>query len=53
MGKWICMACGYTYDASLGIPDSGIKAGTSFDKLPNDWICPICGAQKTAFENVK
>jgi rubredoxin len=52
MDKWVCMACGYTYDSSLGIPDGNIKAGTSFEQLPEDWVCPVCGAQKNAFENV-
>jgi len=38
------------YDPEKGDPDSGIKAGTSFEDLPDDWVCPICGASKEAFE---
>ncbi|MDR0890561.1 MAG: rubredoxin [Endomicrobium sp.] len=53
MEKWICMACGYTYDSQFGIPESGIAAQTKFEQLPNDWVCPICGASKNAFEKVE
>ena len=50
MGKYVCTVCGYVYDPALGDPDSGIKAGTSFDDLPDDWVCPVCGAGKDQFE---
>jgi rubredoxin len=51
--KWRCMVCGYIYDPEVGDPDSGIPAGTSFEELPEDWICPICGASKDLFERVE
>jgi len=44
--KYICTICNYTYDPVLGDPDSGVPAGTPFDKLPEPWVCPICGAAK-------
>jgi len=44
--KHICTICNYTYDPVLGDPDSGVPAGTPFDKLPETWVCPICGAAK-------
>lgn len=50
MDKYICKVCGYIYDPEVGDPDSGIKPGTSFETLPDDWVCPICGAGKDQFE---
>jgi len=41
--------CGYVYDPALGDPENGIKAGTSFESLPEDWVCPLCGASKADF----
>jgi flavin reductase (DIM6/NTAB) family NADH-FMN oxidoreductase RutF/rubredoxin len=49
-GKYHCKVCGYVYDPENGDPDSGIKPGTSFDALPDTWVCPICGAPKSEFE---
>lgn len=49
MKKYICSACGYVYDPEQGDPDSGIKAGTPFEELPDDWVCPACGAPKSMF----
>ncbi len=51
MQKYKCTVCGYVYDPEKGDPDSGIKPGTTFDKLPDDWVCPVCGADKSLFEN--
>lgn len=50
MEKYKCQVCGYVYDPKDGDPDSGVKPGTSFDQIPEDWVCPICGADKAAFE---
>lgn len=50
MGKYVCSVCGYIYDPEKGDPDSGIKPGTRFEDLPEDWVCPVCGAAKDAFE---
>ncbi len=50
--KYECMVCGYIYDPEKGDPDNGVKPGTTFDKLPEDWVCPICGALKDQFEKV-
>jgi len=50
MKKYVCSVCGYVYDPALGDPDSGIAAGTAFEDLPDDWVCPVCGAAKDAFE---
>ncbi len=50
--RFKCTICGYIYDPELGDPDSGIKPGTPFEELPDDWICPVCGAGKSEFEEV-
>jgi len=50
MEKWICTVCGYTYDPSIGDPTTGIDPGTSFEDLPEDWVCPDCGVGKDMFE---
>ncbi len=52
MDKWICMFCHYVYDPAVGDPESGIPPNTSFEALPEDWICPDCGEGKDMFEKV-
>lgn len=49
MDKYVCEVCGYVYDPAAGDPDSGIDAGTSFENLPDDWVCPVCSASKDEF----
>lgn len=50
IGKWQCTVCGYIYDPNFGDPDNGILSGTSFEELPEDWVCSVCGAQMDQFE---
>ena len=52
MQKWVCTVCGYIYDPAKGDPDSGIKPGTPFEQIPDDWSCPLCGADKSSFEKM-
>lgn len=49
MKKYVCDMCGYIYDPAEGDPDSDIAPGTSFEDLPEDWVCPVCGAEKDEF----
>ncbi len=51
--KYKCSVCGYIYDPELGDADGGIKPGTPFEKIPDDWVCPICGASKSVFEKTE
>jgi rubredoxin len=44
-----CTACGYIYHPEEGDPNAGIAQGTSFEDLPADWVCPVCGAEKSDF----
>lgn len=53
MKKYICTVCDYVYDPVVGDPDSGIGPGTSFEELPDDWVCPLCGVGKDDFEPVE
>ncbi|MDK2800856.1 MAG: hypothetical protein PWP27_2123 [Clostridiales bacterium] len=52
MDKYECTACGYIYDPEVGDPDGGIEPGTPFEDIPDDWVCPLCGLGKDAFEKV-
>ncbi|MBN2283426.1 MAG: rubredoxin [Deltaproteobacteria bacterium] len=50
MQKYVCSVCGYVYDPAEGDPEANIPPGTPFEKLPDDWTCPVCGASKDEFE---
>ena len=50
MDKWLCTVCGYVYDPAEGDDSAGIAPGTTFDDLPDDWVCPVCAADKSVFE---
>ncbi len=52
MKKYTCLVCGWVYDPDIGDPIGGVDPGTSFDDIPDDWACPICGAGKDEFEEV-
>lgn len=53
MAKYECTVCGYVYDPELGDPDNGVEPGTPFEKIPDDWVCPVCGASKDDFERIE
>ena len=50
MKKYICSLCGYEYDPAEGDPDSNVPPGTAWGDVPEDWKCPVCGADKDNFE---
>ena len=50
MEKYVCQVCGYVYDPAVGDPDGVVEPGTTFEDLPDDWVCPVCGAAKDQFE---
>lgn len=50
MAQYQCSVCGYIYDPEVGDPEGNIAPGTAFDHLPEDWVCPVCGAAKSEFE---
>jgi len=53
MQQYKCLRCGYIYDPAVGDPDNGIEAGIVFEDLPDDWVCPECGAGKDEFEPIE
>lgn len=52
MKKYVCDACGWIYDPAAGDPPNGVPAGTAFEDVPGDWVCPECGADKSEFSPV-
>lgn len=52
MEQWECQVCGYVYDEAKGDPDNGIDSKTKFNDLPDDWVCPVCGADKSQFKKI-
>lgn len=53
MSKYKCLICNYIYDPEKGDEEGSIAPGTPFEKLPEDWVCPVCGAAKTEFVKVE
>ena len=49
MKKYVCDACGWVYDEVAGLPEQGIAPGTKFADLPEDFVCPLCGVDKSMF----
>ena len=49
MKKYVCDLCGYIYDEAAGAPDDGIEPGTKWEDVPEDWVCPLCRADKSHF----
>ena len=53
MNKDLCEGCEYIYDPVVGDPENGIEPGTSFEDIPEDWVCPLCGVGKDEFSVVE
>lgn len=53
MDKWNCTVCGYIYDPATGDADGDIEPGTPFEDIEEDWLCPVCGVDKSEFEKVE
>ena len=49
MDSYVCEPCGYVYDPAEGDPDNGVEPGTPSEELPEDWVCPVCGATQDMF----
>jgi rubredoxin len=47
--KYTCDVCLYEYDPSVGDPANEVVPDTAFEDIPDDWVCPVCGASKSAF----
>ena len=53
MRKWECRVCGMIYEEAEGLPSDNIPPGTKFEDIPDDWVCPDCGAEKSDFELIE
>lgn len=53
MKKFTCTLCGYKYNPKKGDIENGIQPGTEFEDIPDDWVCPLCGASKEDFEETE
>ena len=53
MKKYLCLICGIIYDENEGWPEDGIKPGTKWKDIPDDWVCPECGATKSDFDMIE
>lgn len=53
MKKYVCDVCGYIYDEEIGDPDNGVEAGTKWEDVPEDFLCPFCGVGKDEFSEVE
>lgn len=50
MKSYVCTVCGYVYEEAVGEPENGIAAGTKWEDLPDDYLCPVCQVGKDLFE---
>ena len=50
MARYVCSVCGYVYDEEIGDPENGIPAGTVWEDVYEDYVCPLCGASKDMFD---
>jgi len=50
MKKYVCVVCGYEYDPAKGDSGSNLAPGTAFENIPETWVCPVCGADKSDFQ---
>lgn len=48
--KYVCAVCGDVYDEAKGDPESGVAAGTRWEDVPENWLCPECGVEKSRFK---
>jgi len=51
--SYMCLICGFIYNEAEGIPEEGIPAGTRWEDVPMNWVCPECNARKEDFEMVE
>jgi len=53
MDKYMCDACGYIYEPMKGDKVGDIAKGTPFEAIPENWVCPLCGAAKIVFVKIE
>ncbi|MDX2277885.1 MAG: rubredoxin [Hyphomonadaceae bacterium] len=50
--RWQCFFCGFIYDEAKGCAELGLPPGTRWEDIPDDWVCPDCGAAKSDFQSI-
>lgn len=51
--NWMCIICGWVYEEAIGSAEDGLAPGTRWEDVPDDWVCPDCGASKDDFEMIE
>lgn len=49
MKRYVCSVCGFVYDEAVGA-EGGLAPGTKWQDIPDEWVCPLCGARQAEFE---
>lgn len=52
VAKYKCMVCGYIFDEEEGDLSQHVEPGTLWENIPDDWVCPVCGVNKSQFEKL-
>ena len=47
-----CKVCGYKYNPNIGEKRGNVEAGTEWENIPDEFICPVCGAPKMKFVSI-
>ena len=50
MQNYVCTVCAYVYQPGEGDTNAGVAAGTKWEDLPEDYVCPLCGVGKDVFQ---
>ena len=53
MPRYQCRICGHVYDPTIGDPRAKAPPGTAFEDLPEDWVCPDCGAPRSMYQQLQ
>ncbi len=49
----MCTICGWLYAEDRGLPEEDIRPGTHWDDVPEDFVCPECGAGEDWFQQLR
>jgi len=47
--RYVCPGCGWIYDPKYGDAANEVPRGAPFEKLPDNFICGVCGTPKSKF----
>lgn len=52
MSNYQCNVCKHIYSEEQGDVDRDVSPNTPFEELPDDWVCPLCGVEKSMFSKI-